>query len=36
MKNFIFLWLLLAGYAFGAAKDDARVSASQQAESNLS
>ena len=36
MKNFIFLWLLLVGYAFGAAKDDARVSASQQAESNLS
>ena len=36
MKNFIFLWLLLAVCAFGAAKDDARVSASQQAESNLS
>lgn len=36
MKNFIFLWLLLAGCAFGAAKDDPRVSASQQAESNLS
>ena len=35
MKNFIFLWLLLAGCVFGAAKDDARVSASQQAESNL-
>ena len=36
MKNFIFLWLLLAACAFSAAKDDARVSASQQAESNLS
>ena len=36
MKNFIFLWLLLVGYAFGADKDDPRVSASQQAESNLS
>nr|WP_314881433.1 hypothetical protein [uncultured Campylobacter sp.] len=36
MKNFIFLWLLLAGCAFGADKDDPRVSASQQAESNLS
>jgi len=36
MKNFIFLWLLLAGCAFGADKDDSRVSASQQAESNLS
>ena len=36
MKNSIFLWLLLAACAFSAAKDDARVSASQQAESNLS
>ena len=36
MKNFIFLWLLLAVCALSAAKDDPRVSASQQAESNLS
>ena len=35
MKNFIFLWLLLAGYAFGAAKEDAAASTTQQAASNL-
>ncbi len=35
MKNFIFLWLLLAGYAFGAAKEDAAASTTQQTASNL-
>jgi len=35
MKNFIFLWLLLAGCAFGAAKEDAAASTTQQAASNL-
>ena len=34
MKNFIFLWLLLAGCAFGAAKEDA-ASTTQQMASNL-
>ena len=35
MKNFIFLWLLLAGCVFGAAKEDA-ASTTQQGASNLS
>ena len=35
MKNFIFLWLLLAGCAFGAAKEDAAASTTQQTASNL-
>nr|WP_314521137.1 hypothetical protein [uncultured Campylobacter sp.] len=35
MKNFIFLWLLLAGCAFGAAKEDAAASTTQQVASNL-
>ena len=34
MKNFIFLWLLLASCAFGAAKEDT-ASTTQQAASNL-
>ena len=34
MKNFIFLWLLLAGCAFGAVKEDA-ASTTQQTASNL-
>ena len=34
MKNFIFLWLLLAGCAFGAAKEDV-ASTTHQAASNL-
>ena len=29
MKNSIFLWLLLAGCAFGAAKEDAAASTTQ-------
>ena len=35
MKNSIFLWLLLAGCAFGAAKEDAAASTTQQVGSNL-
>ena len=35
MKNSIFLWLLLAGCAFGAAKEDAAASTTQQVASNL-
>ena len=35
MKNFIFLWLLLTGCAFGAAKEDAAASTTQQTASNL-
>ncbi|WP_297951021.1 hypothetical protein [uncultured Campylobacter sp.] len=35
MKNFIFLWLLLVGCAFGAAKEDAAASTTQQVASNL-
>ncbi len=35
MKNFIFLWLLLAGCAFGAAKEDMAASTTHQAASNL-
>ena len=35
VKNFIFLWLLLAVCAFGAAKEDAAASTTQQTASNL-
>lgn len=35
MKNFIFLWLLLASCASGAAKEDAAASTTQQTASNL-
>ena len=35
MKNSIFLWLLLAGCAFGADKEDAAASTTQQVASNL-
>ena len=35
MKNSIFLWLLLAGCVFGAAKEDAAASTTQQTASNL-
>ena len=35
MKNFIFLWLLLASCAFGAAKEDVAASTTQQTASNL-
>lgn len=35
MKNSIFLWLLLAACAFGAAKEDAAASTTQQVGSNL-
>ena len=35
MKNSIFLWLLLAVCAFGAAKEDAAASTTQQTASNL-
>lgn len=35
MKNSIFLWLLLAGCAFGAAKEDAAAPTTQQTASNL-